>query len=1652
MSVRIIAQLNPFTTDREEFQFSEGMTIQEILDTLNIDTNTQKVYIGLLNENVTGLDYIPMPDEVVYLNVVPTGDTNDVAAGAFFVLGAAVSVLGVVTANPFLFYGGVVLAGLGAGIAVNEWIKDATEVNIFGAPETTSPSYLRGGKNIIGKGQPIPLILGRHRYYPMQASTPKVAYVGKDYDKGVIGNITWEIEDRVIPSELRDVRMETFTQQLDQVYLLGHKEVQPIVDTYKRGDSPITDLPGTQVQHNSTALYGTKASKYINVGKRLDAYNADGYSTVETILQSGTTSVDYNLQLISSYCTYQKDSKTEPVQKEVISLVLVQLTNKTTESVEYTTSLKLYGGEGTKSDPTKSVSFTATIPHALNPDDVYSLSITRGDDRVDDKASPLYRGEGYSQSANLVYTSATCHTPNDVLSPNAKTAYSYLGVRVTDQVKSKGSVSELTGEINDLNLVVQTHIPVYSGVGSGAASWTNVQASSNPAALFLYVLQGSPNVRKVADEDIDWESLEEWYTFCEANSLECNLVLDKPGAVLAILKLIALCGRASFYLTEKYGVLVEKEKALPTLLLTDKNTKGLSTQRNISPNVHGYVCSIVNEEKDIYTENELSKRIYRSGYNADGSDGKKQAKYMERFTIAGVTNADQMYALARFFLNVSERRNQTVTTTMDWEQLLANTGDLVNVSFDELLQGLARGRIKEITRNVSNQVISLLLDEEVSLEAGNAYGVTVRYSTGQQVTFPVNNTEEITQTVTLETPLDADLEVDDLYAFGIVTKITGQYIIASITPAEELAAQLTLVPYAPEIYTIGDLPAYVSNITQPSLNRNIGTISEPFTPTELSQKISSNISNVDSLLNSSTKYAVKTGVPIAQYLRTDVLTPKLSLNNLYYINKDDLKLYRSGTVNANEAPTLIIDKVVKEFDVDEDDTFIIYSDIATDNSLWKYEIESDVHTQLTTSVGTNPVVSGDNIYYINHSDEDKIYSTTLSGGEGVIFLDHPASMMSVYNGNLFWVDPSTGYLVSRNKDITDITAKGDLFSTTGVKSIVATNPVIWSNSKVSSVPMYVEVASNIAFVNKEAFYGDVIKHDMNSQGDYTFVDSSGELYYVSLFDERTQARLEAETETETDEFIGDIVNGDYRITGLNGEALTKIVVNDSISGTGIQGNTRVTYKGNGYITLNNPAGESATGRIFTVFGTRLVLSANRVIIPGTVTAGLLEANAMSSIAVVPDDALVEENRGKPLFSHNHLTGVEERYDEDGKLLFQFTPENGLSLSEGVTIGGTIVPINPEFTDTNTTNTIYRQEIAPTSNLIKNDQWFDTDDKLLYVYSGTDWELIGPSSLGDLDGNADTKLDNIAEGATKNIINSVAFYVDLPTTGNTTGDLGVAADTAATYKWSGTAWGKISDKTSEYISYGGNISQNGTDGYFSVNGEGQLSCNDAIIHGTLEVGTSTTDVSPGNPGFKVESDGSVTCNNITANNGTFSGTINSSSGTIGGCFIGELALTAYTEDTDTGEQYYTRLGSYIIPKDDINYTGLVLTYIPTTGNSATSVIRPSNAIIASRAGDPTIVFTTTLGIFDEWYTSNKGHYLSNNIDIATMAKAFSAIQSITPSEDAPVQVVCKKSTGDYVAAVVWWQSGLAYISYGGDTTITINSALTTTPSGWDLLYT
>lgn len=191
-----------------------------------------------------------------------------------------------------------------------------------------------------------------------------------------------------------------------------------------------------------------------------------------------------------------------------------------------------------------------------------------------------------------------------------------------------------------------------------------------------------------------------------------------------------------------------------------------------------------------------------------------------------------------------------------------------------------------------------------------------------------------------------------------------------------------------------------------------------------------------------------------------------------------------------------------------------------------------------------------------------------------------------------------------------------------------------------------------------------------------------------------------ESSTSLIQITGNLTNGLNVITNVSSEDLAKIVVRDAVFGDNIPDDTYVQMKGNSYIFITNPATATASGATINASGTRITLNANRVVVPGTVTAELLESSAINSKATVTGGF------NKTTFDLD--TGDITIRKDDGTEVFDFDASTGdltlsgdLTLEAGSTYDGTplsTIETNASNGDIAFDGTVsYRTTGVPTNN-------------------------------------------------------------------------------------------------------------------------------------------------------------------------------------------------------------------------------------------------------------------------------------------------------------------------------------------------------------------
>lgn len=293
------------------------------------------------------------------------------------------------------------------------------------------------------------------------------------------------------------------------------------------------------------------------------------------------------------------------------------------------------------------------------------------------------------------------------------------------------SDSQLTGALNRLSSVISAKC--WKNNGFGSYTWAE---TSNPSDWLLYYARGlfkntssdgsfsypySPTIgwqnnadhpnngEKIAgagisDSEIDFDSLTDWWNFCNDNDLRFDAVLDQSETIFDTFRKICAVGRASpTWALGKLGVVFENPNQLPVAMFTPENILEDSF------------------ELTYITEN-LPDEIVVNFVNRD--DNWQQDSV--RATVIGVTNPVNTQTVDFFGITVEDQAQREANRlaarqtynrrickfSTDGEGLIVTRGDVILVSHD-LFNWDYSSRVIEMKTD-ENYIYQMILDYEIN--------------------------------------------------------------------------------------------------------------------------------------------------------------------------------------------------------------------------------------------------------------------------------------------------------------------------------------------------------------------------------------------------------------------------------------------------------------------------------------------------------------------------------------------------------------------------------------------------------------------------------------------------------------------------------------------------------------------------------------------------------------------------------------------------------------------------------------------------------------------------------------------------------------------------------------------------------------------------
>ena len=818
MSVKIIAYLHPVKNERTILEAAPG-SIKNIINSLNTGFPLSQARVCRNGEKLKDFNLTANDGDTLWIKYVPYGDTQSTGVGmkiggwAMVIAGIAVTALTWGSGAAL----GAMLIGTGLSMALGGHVLLNINIPKLGDMEKpeNDPS-VRGSRNHARPHGRIPVLFGQHRVYPDLAANPHTSIIGNQ-------------------------------QYLTQLFCGGYKDCELDLDSFKLGETKLVDFSSTK-----------------NIQQILAGL--DSVIRME-ILQNGEQSNLY------PHCIHEEVFNV-PLQHEIdngdgdkISGEFIRTTPDNTDTINV--DIFLYNGIGKYNDEGKLNSASVEIKASYKNvnDSTYQLLgyFNNGSNTISGAELKTKRyqitKEGlipgkYDVKLERITADSTDSKVVDTV--HLGSIRSIKQVRPIRAERQKDltiialrvmATARLNNILDTFNYVAVSKLPVYSNNGSGSLYWLNTAVTQNPASMLLYALRGKAAQQQVEPDNIDWQSFEAFYLWCEEHEYKCNAYLSESVTIAELMRMIGNTARADVLrIDSKISVVQDIERLSPVQLFTPKNTISYSITM-INADIPDAISLRYIDENAGYTHNESQV------FNTPNGNRIKEPDTIQKVDLWGITNENQALRIGMYNYACLKNRPFIHSIDVDIEYLLCNKGDRIQYAGDIALTGSVQGRIKGIIW-VDGVCVGIDTDEPVPMAEGQQYAVRIRLSDGtiifKEVVFnpgigreksftyyPVDNGEDLYEPfigdmyavdednviyepfniILFTEPLDANNvpKAGDIYAFGVRGYEVLDLIITDIQPGQNFTAALTCVEYSPEIFDVDKpgfvLPDFINRIT-----------------------------------------------------------------------------------------------------------------------------------------------------------------------------------------------------------------------------------------------------------------------------------------------------------------------------------------------------------------------------------------------------------------------------------------------------------------------------------------------------------------------------------------------------------------------------------------------------------------------------------------------------------------------------------------------------------------------------------------------------------------------------------------------------------------------------------------------------------------------
>lgn len=771
---------HPFGLDRQVMPVLAGITIHQACINAGVDGDQPIVIFlnGLIvpvadwkTKTLNEGDFVTVQAEVTGGG---GGGSNPIAVVAMIALAVAAPYalaamgVGTMTAAGLSIAGSTMLGSLAvAGVmmagsmVINSIFPPSMPSTNFngGANTQPSPTYsLSGGSNRMRPYEPMPLIMGTHRFFPDSIMRPYTEY--RDQDQWLFQLFGCGL----IESALYDFRIGNTPLSSYKSYDMRHggsaRTAFPInVDT--QAGFPLTSAAGWIYRTGSDDCYEMQIDVEAIV---YYANDSGGMDTNEVAID-----IEYRKVGTHAWLSFIEGHRRGAIYRE-----------ESYDDYGYDEYGNYYGSTGTRSvlvsaaetgsRSTITNSSQKPIRHTyrLNPYSAHS-STGRWEVRIR-KATP---DSTETRRMNTVSVAAIRSYQSDITNTKYN-GYQFVSlvIKASDQ---------LNGAVAQLSCFASSSAQVWNG-----SVWVK-KYTSNPAEWFMDFCRGRyANGRLtyglgLSNAEIDFTSLGAWAIFCFNEGLTFNAVIDSQKTAADVLQMIARCGFGSpSWSSGKLGVVWDGRMQPPVAVFGMANIiKGSFNVSYLTDQLADEFVVNYTEPEDDYNQAQVRVAINETPTNSVNID------------LFGCTNKAMAGKFANYLAAQQIYRRRKVTWETDAEGFVCQRGDVVLLSHD-LTQWGYSGRVLAINAD------TVTLDRTVSSTNGNY--LLVRHSDGSLTTH-TTSTVGNSSVLTVSPSVVDSAPLDCVYTFSPLATQGKRVKITSIQPINNHRLRIVATDDDPQFYT-----------------------------------------------------------------------------------------------------------------------------------------------------------------------------------------------------------------------------------------------------------------------------------------------------------------------------------------------------------------------------------------------------------------------------------------------------------------------------------------------------------------------------------------------------------------------------------------------------------------------------------------------------------------------------------------------------------------------------------------------------------------------------------------------------------------------------------------------------------------------------------